>query len=74
MKARKERLSANSPVAGAYTSRPDPEALESKSVAAGVDPADVLTLVSHVGCGSDVAIAALRAAGGDIVNAVMSLS
>lgn len=54
--------------------RPDPSAVESEAVAAGVDPADVLTIVSHVGCSPQTAIGALRDAGGDVVNAVMDLT
>lgn len=63
-----------SPSLLAPSQRPDPDALESKSVSAGVDPADVMTIVSHVGCDLDTAILALKEADGDIVNAVMSLT
>ncbi|CAM9587741.1 unnamed protein product, partial [Ectocarpus sp. 6 AP-2014] len=55
-------------------SRPDPLAVESDSISAGLDPADVLTLVSQVGCDSQAAIVALRQAGGDVVNAVLDLT
>lgn len=55
-------------------SRPDPSAVEIESVAAGVDPADTLTIVSHAGCSTEVAIAALRRADGDVVDAAMSLT
>eukprot|EP00752_Nemacystus_decipiens_P002606 g2439.t1 len=54
--------------------RPDPSAVESEAVSAGLDPADVLTIVSHAGCSPRAAIAALRDAGGDVVNAVMNLA
>lgn len=55
-------------------SRPDPVAVESESVCAGLDPADVLTIVSHAGCSSQAAISALQEADGDVVNAVMNLT
>lgn len=55
-------------------SRPDAEAVEIESVSAGLDPADVLTIISHVGCTSEAAISALRQADGDVVNAVMHLT
>lgn len=58
----------------AASSRPDPSAVESESVSAGLDPADVLTIVSHAGCSPRAAIGALREAGGDVVNAVMNLT
>ncbi|CAB1096486.1 unnamed protein product [Ectocarpus sp. CCAP 1310/34] len=63
-------------VAGAVVpaSRPDPLAVESDSISAGLDPADVLTLVSQVGCDSKAAIVALRQADGDVINAVMDLT
>ncbi|CBJ28674.1 nascent polypeptide associated complex alpha [Ectocarpus siliculosus] len=55
-------------------SRPDPLAVESDSISAGLDPADVLTLVSQVGCDSQAAIVALRQADGDVINAVLDLT
>lgn len=56
------------------SSRPDPALVETKSVRAGLDPADVLTIVSHVGCTPDEAITALRDNNGDVVNSVMALT
>lgn len=55
-------------------SRPDPMAVEAKAVGAGLDPADVLTIVSHTGCTEDEAIAALKENDGDVVNAVLALT
>lgn len=55
-------------------SRPDPSLVEMESVAAGVDPADTLTVMSHARCSTKVAIAALRQADGDVVDAAMSLT
>lgn len=54
--------------------RPDPSFVESEAVSAGVDPADVLTILSHVGCSTQAAIAALLGADGDVVNAIMDLT
>ncbi|CAM9324593.1 unnamed protein product, partial [Ectocarpus sp. 12 AP-2014] len=55
-------------------SRPDPLTVESDSISAGLDPADVLTILSQVGCDSQAAIGALRQADGDVINAVMDLT
>ncbi|CAM9445419.1 unnamed protein product [Ascophyllum nodosum] len=48
--------------------------VEDRSASAGIDPADVLSVMSHTGCVSDAAIEALRKEGGDVVNAVMYLT
>ncbi|CAN0050355.1 unnamed protein product, partial [Sphacelaria rigidula] len=53
---------------------PDPAAVEAKSVRAGLDPTDVLTIVSHAGCSPDEAIVALKQNDGDVVNAVLALT
>ncbi|CAM9425515.1 unnamed protein product, partial [Pylaiella littoralis] len=58
---------ASTKAAVVVQTRPDPVAVESESVAAGLDPADVLTIVSHAGCSPRAAISALREADGDVV-------
>lgn len=61
-------------VSSGLSARPDPSAVEIEAVDAGLDPADVLTVVTQAECSSGAAIFALRQADGDVVNAVMNLT
>lgn len=50
------------------------EAAKVMSASIGVDPADVMSVMSLTGRGSECAIKALSEEGGDVVNAVMRLT
>lgn len=50
------------------------EAAKVMSASIGVDPADVMSVMSLTGCGSECAIKALSEEDGDVVNAVMRLT
>ncbi|CAM9495821.1 unnamed protein product, partial [Scytosiphon promiscuus] len=65
---------ADAAMSSGPSARPDPSAVEAEAVAAGLDPADVLTVVTQAGCSSTAAILALRQADSDVVNAVMGLT
>lgn len=54
--------------------RADLDGVGMNSTSAGLDPADVLTILSHTSCSPETAIQALLQSDGDVVNAVMNLT